>query len=81
MFEKLFPLQNEGVSDRLVRFIIAIACLLAGHLLFSGTVRIVLYMVTMYGLLTSLLGYCVLYRIAGVNTLKEVKKHKAKRKH
>ena len=60
-----------GIADRVIRVIIAavIATLYFTHIL-SGTLGIVLMVVSGIFVLTSLISFCPLYRIIGVTTCK-----------
>jgi hypothetical protein len=62
---------NMGIADRVIRVIIAavIATLYFTHIL-SGTLGIVLMVVSGIFVLTSLISFCPLYRIIGVTTCK-----------
>jgi hypothetical protein len=62
---------NMGIADRVIRVIIAavIATLYFTHIL-SGTLGIVLMVVSGVFVLTSLISFCPLYRIIGVTTCK-----------
>ncbi|MCL6258242.1 DUF2892 domain-containing protein [Aquiflexum sp. TKW24L] len=65
---------NMGTTDRIIRTIIA---LIAAYLYFggivTGTLGIVLMVVAAIFLLTSLVSFCPLYTIVGLNTC-QVKK-------
>lgn len=62
---------NMGIADRVIRVIIAavIATLYFTHIL-SGTLGIVLMVISGVFVLTSLISFCPLYRIIGVSTCK-----------
>lgn len=61
--------KNMGTTDRIIRTIIA---LIAAYLYFggivTGTLGIVLIVVAAVFLLTSLVSFCPLYSIVGLNT-------------
>jgi uncharacterized membrane protein YtjA (UPF0391 family) len=61
--------KNMGSADRIIRTIIA---LIAAYLYFggivTGTLGIVLIVVSVIFLLTSLVSFCPLYSIVGLNT-------------
>lgn len=61
--------KNMGSADRIIRTIIA---LIAAYLYFggivTGTLGIVLVVVAAVFLLTSLVSFCLLYSIVGLNT-------------
>jgi len=62
---------NMGIADRVIRVIIAavIATLFFTHII-TGTLGIVLMVVSGIFVLTSLISFCPLYRIIGVTTCK-----------
>ncbi|QEC67663.1 DUF2892 domain-containing protein [Panacibacter ginsenosidivorans] len=66
--------RNVGNSDRLIRFILAA---LFAVLCFTGTVTgvagVALLVLGGIFLLTSLIGFCPLYTLAGINTCKAKK--------
>ncbi|MGY6744280.1 MAG: YgaP family membrane protein [Cecembia sp.] len=61
--------KNMGTADKTVRIIIA---LIAAYLYFSGTIPgtwgIVLLVVAIVFVLTSLVSFCPLYTLIGINT-------------
>ena len=64
--------KNMGTIDRVIRTTIAvviIALYLAGQI--SGTLAIILAIVTIAFLATSAIGFCPVYTIVGISTLKE----------
>lgn len=64
--------KNMGVIDRVVRILIAIVIvvLFFTHII-SGTPGIVLLILAGIFVVTSLLGFCPLYRLLGLSTLKK----------
>ena len=66
--------QNMGTTDKVVRILIAvvIAALYFANVI-SGTVAIVLLVLSGVFILTSLLGFCPLYMPIGLSTLKKKK--------
>lgn len=64
--------KNMGTIDRSVRVILAIVVAvlyLTGHI--SGIAAIVLGIVAVIFLVTSLIGFCPLYTVLGISTLKK----------
>lgn len=64
--------KNMGTIDRVIRTIVAVAIIalyVTGQI--SGTLAIVLAVVTVAFLATSAIGYCPVYAVVGVSTLKE----------
>jgi hypothetical protein len=62
--------QNESKTDRIIRFILGSVLLFVGNAYFMGTMQIILYILGVVALLTSITGYCLLYKIFGINTNK-----------
>lgn len=61
--------RNEGIADRAVRVVIAVAAAIAAMLVGAGSVvGIVLLAVAAIMLVTAAVGFCPLYRIFGVST-------------
>ena len=66
--------QNMGSTDKVVRILIAVAiAVLYFANVISGTVAIVLLVLSGVFILTSLLGFCPLYMPIGLSTLKKKK--------
>lgn len=64
--------KNMGTADKGIRIIIALAIALLYYFdKISGTLGIVLMVVAIVFLLTSLLSFCPLYPILGINTCKK----------
>ncbi|WDL99127.1 YgaP family membrane protein [Alicyclobacillus sp. ALC3] len=59
---------NEGRFDRFLRIIVGLALVLAGYEVTSHTFAIILYIVGAVALLTGIIGFCLIYRLFGVNT-------------
>ena len=67
--------KNMGTSDKAVRIIIAVAIAVLYYTnVISGTLAIILMAVGIIFLLTSLLNFCPLYTVFGINTCKTPKK-------
>jgi hypothetical protein len=62
--------RNENKTDRIIRFILGLVLLFAGNAYFTGTMQVVLYILGTIALFTSITGYCLLYKILGINTNK-----------
>ena len=65
--------KNEGFVDRLVRLIIAITLAVVSYLFAKGGIQVLLYVVSIIILITSITGFCALYKIFGLNTLPKIK--------
>jgi len=62
--------QNESEIDRLVRAVGGIVSLLVGLSVGQGVWQIGLYVLSGVMLVTSFTGFCLLYKILGINTNK-----------
>ena len=65
--------KNEGTVDRIIRAIIALALISAGYFYLTGVWAIVAYIVGAIMFITVLTGYCALYQIIGISTIKKGK--------
>jgi hypothetical protein len=63
--------QNENQSDRIVRFIFGIILAILGYTVFNGATQIVVYVLAFIAIFTSITGFCLLYRLFGINTNKK----------
>lgn len=63
--------RNEGNADRILRLVVAAAALVVSFIVgVSSVLGIILIVVAAVMVLTSLVGFCPLYRIVGVSTCK-----------
>jgi hypothetical protein len=61
--------RNMGTADRVVRLVLAVAAIVGGIAAGSGSaLGIVLFVVAAVFVVTSLVGFCPLYRLVGINT-------------
>ena len=61
-----------GTADKTIRIIIAVVIAILSYTnVISGTLEIILLVVAIAFLLTSLLSFCPLYPILGINTCKK----------
>lgn len=64
--------KNMGTADKIIRIIIAAVI---GYLFFtkhiSGTIGVVLLIIAIVFLLTSVVGFCPMYKILGIQTCKK----------
>lgn len=67
------PMKNESVLDRLVRLILAEVFLISSFFWTWGVLTIVLAVLGIVMLVTSITGFCALYKLFGINTLKKMK--------
>lgn len=63
---------NENAIDRIIRIILGIALLAAG-LLMVGPIKRVLLALAAIALITAATGFCLLYKIFGININKNPK--------
>ena len=68
MFKK-----NEGAGDRWLRAIIGVVVLVLAYYKLAGWVQIVGYIVGVISIFTAITGFCGLYKLLGVSTIKEEK--------
>lgn len=64
--------KNMGVADKVIRVIIAAVIALLYYLrVISGTLAIVLMILAIIFIVTSLISFCPLYTLIGINTCKK----------
>lgn len=66
--------KNEGNTDRIIRFILAVVFGAAGYFYLTGTLAIVAYVLAVIMLFTALTGFCGLYTLLHINTCKKCHK-------
>ncbi|MGB9620955.1 MAG: YgaP family membrane protein [Brevinematia bacterium] len=64
---------NESLLDRIIRAVLALILIVVGIFFTSGVLQIVLIVVGGILALTAITGFCLLYSIFGICTLKEKK--------
>ncbi|WP_053972242.1 DUF2892 domain-containing protein [Mangrovimonas sp. ST2L15] len=63
---------NMGNPDRTIRLLLAVVFIALGFFnIIEGTIAIILYVLAAVFILTSLVGFCPLYPILGINTCKK----------
>jgi len=62
--------RNESTMDRVIRIVIGIAALAVSFAV-VGPLKIVLIVVAVIALFTAVTGFCLLYKLFGIATLKE----------
>lgn len=68
-------MKNMGGLDRILRILLAVAVVVLYFTgVISGTLAIILGIVAVIFLLTSLIGFCPLYKPFGISTLKKSSK-------
>jgi uncharacterized membrane protein len=63
---------NESVLDRIIRAVLGIALLAAG-LLMAGPIKWVLLALAAMALITAVTGFCLIYKVLGINPNKKTK--------
>jgi hypothetical protein len=62
---------NEGTSDRIIRLILGVVLIIIGWpVLGNNTVGIILDVIGVILLITGITGFCTVYKILGISTLK-----------
>ena len=59
---------NEGTADRIIRAVVGIALLWAAYAKLTGGWQIAVYAVGGIVVFTSITGFCLLYRLIGLDT-------------
>ena len=67
----LKKLQNESQTDRIVRFLAGLVVAFASYSYFTGLLQLVLYIVAVILLVTAITGFCLIYKLVGISTLKK----------
>lgn len=63
--------KNESNTDRIVRVVIGVFVLSFGLLKLTGAAQIIAIIIGAIALITGLVGFCALYSLFGINTLKK----------
>jgi hypothetical protein len=62
---------NEGITDRMIRLILGVGLIIIGWaVLKNNTLGIILDVIGVLLLITGITGFCTLYKIFGINTIK-----------
>lgn len=63
--------RNEGSTDRIVRVILGIVLIIIGWpVLGNTTLGVILDIIGVILLITAITGFCTIYRLLGINTIK-----------
>ena len=63
--------RNEGSTDRIVRVILGIVLIIIGWpVLGNSVLGVVLDVIGVILLITAITGFCTIYRLLGINTIK-----------
>jgi uncharacterized membrane protein HdeD (DUF308 family) len=65
-----YPLKNESNVDRVIRIILGVLLLVLGIFVYKGTLGIILDIIGAISLFTGLTGFCLLYKLFGISTIK-----------
>lgn len=63
--------KNEGKVDRVVRFILGVVFLIVGLFFVSDIFKIIFIFLSLVSISTSITGFCGIYKLFGINTLKK----------
>lgn len=63
--------RNEGTADRIIRILLGLILLYLATAKFTGTLAIVVGVIAVILLITGITGFCALYKLFGVCTLKK----------
>lgn len=63
--------KNEGTVDRYIRVLAAVVFAFAAYSWTTGILSVILYVLAAVMLFTAITGFCALYTLLGVNTLKK----------
>jgi len=66
--------KNIGKQDRIVRFVLALACILLALSVAIEAVKIILLLLAIFCLYEVLVGWCAFYQLIGKNTCPVAKK-------
>ena len=63
---------NEGLVDRVVRIVLALALTWGAGMLWPGTASVVLFVLAAIAFITGVTGWCVLYALMDFSTNKTI---------
>jgi len=61
-------MKNESGLDRIIRVVLAVVFFWLGAYVFSGTSSVVSYVLAVVMLFTAATGFCLLYKLFGIDT-------------
>ncbi len=67
----LKSLQNEGNTDRMIRVLLGAGLGVISFLFLTGLAQIIAYILAAILIITGIVGFCLIYKIFGINTLKK----------
>jgi len=62
--------QNENKLDKNIRLAVGVIALFLGTFVFSGIIQTIALIISVLAIFTGLTGFCLLYKIFGINTNK-----------
>lgn len=62
--------KNEGSLDRVIRFVLAIIFASLAYFYFENTLAIIFYILSIIFIITAFTGFCGLYTVCKINTIK-----------
>jgi hypothetical protein len=63
--------RNEGTADRVIRILLGIILLYLATAVLRGTLALIFGIIAVILLITGVTGFCLLYKLLGMNTLKK----------
>ena len=64
-------MKNEGMLDRILRIILGVIFFVVAVSFSSGIASVVFYILAVAMLITGAIGFCGLYKLLGINTIKK----------
>lgn len=65
---------NEAWWDRVIRFVLALVIFVVGSLWVDGWARLALYVLSLVMVITFTTGFCGLYKLLGISTVRKADK-------
>lgn len=63
--------KNESKADRGIRIVVGIIAFILGYFVLKGIASIVALVIAGLAIFTGVTGFCALYKLLGINTLKK----------
>ncbi len=67
----LKKIQNENKTDRIIRFILGLIIGFIAYSYSAGLIQLVLYLLTAILVITAITGFCLIYKLLGISSLKK----------
>ena len=64
-------MKNESGLDRMIRVVLAVLFFVLGAYMFTGVFSVVAYVLAIVMLFTAVTGFCLLYKVFEINTIKK----------